>query len=88
VNGRILPVSIDHREGAPPTDEELAAIKRFVRTTQAPMLVLWLETDRGRADRIAARHTALTGSTIVPLPVVITRIVGRLASRLTSASMP
>ncbi|HVV81440.1 MAG TPA: hypothetical protein VHE35_00125 [Kofleriaceae bacterium] len=72
VNGRILPVSIDHREGAPPTDEELAAIKRFVRTTQAPMLVLWLETDRARADQIAARHVALTGASIVPLPVVIT----------------
>lgn len=71
VNGRILPVSIDHREGAPPTDEELAAIKRFVRTTQAPMLVLWLETDRHLAQQIAARHLALTGAAIVQLPVVV-----------------
>lgn len=71
VNGRILPISIDHREGAPPTDEELAAIKRFVRTTKAPMLVLWLETDHSVAQRIAERHVALTGSTIVKLPVTV-----------------
>lgn len=71
VNGRILPVSIDHREGAPPTDEELAALKRFVRTTQAPMLVLWLETDPAIAQQIAARHMALTGAPVVPLPVIV-----------------
>lgn len=71
VNGRILPISIDHREGAPPTDEELAALKRFVRTTQAPMLVLWLETDPAIAQQIAARHMALTGAPVVPLPVIV-----------------
>ena len=35
------------------------------------MLVLWLETDQSLAQQIAARHMALTGSTIVPLPVVV-----------------
>jgi len=70
-NGKVVPFSLDHREGAPPTDAELAAIKRFLRTAPTPCLVLWLETDRERAVSIASRYTAITGRTIVELPLLI-----------------
>jgi hypothetical protein len=70
VNGRILPISVDHREGAPPSDEELSAIKRFLRTTEAPMLLLWLETDHDIARRISDKHIRLTGKAAVDIPLL------------------
>lgn len=69
--GQIIPINIDHREGAPPSDEELAAVKRYLRTAEIPAVVLWLETDRGRAEALAARYRGITGDAIVELPIAI-----------------
>src|SRR3989442_4016575 len=70
--GQLVPVNIDHREGAPPNDAELAGIKRFLRTCDVPCVALWLETDRDRARTIADRYTGITGRTIVDLPLTVT----------------
>lgn len=70
--GQLVPVNVDHREGAPPTDAELAGIKRFLRTSDVPCVVLWLETDRDRARTIADRYTGITGRTIIELPLTVT----------------
>ena len=45
-NRRIIPINIDHRENAPPSDAELAALKRFLRTNagNVPSIVFWPET--------------------------------------------
>ena len=44
---KIIPINIDHRENAPPSDSELASIKRFLRTNAAgsPVILFWPETD-------------------------------------------
>lgn len=68
---KTIPINIDHREGAPPSDEELSALKRFLRTYQLPTLVLWLETDQKRATEIATRYRGITGTAIVDLPLSV-----------------
>ncbi|GLC25783.1 hypothetical protein [Roseisolibacter agri] len=72
LKGQLIPLNIDHREGAPPTDEELASIKRFLRTSQVPCVVLWLETDLRRAQEVAERYTSITGRAIIDLPLTVT----------------
>lgn len=68
---RVVPLCIDHREGAAPTDEELSAIKRLARTQKPPVLVLWLETSHERARSIAERWVSITGSAVVDIPIHI-----------------
>lgn len=69
--GRTIPINIDHREGAPPSDEEMSAIKRFLRTSPIPCTILWLETDEERSRSISDRYTSITGGTIVEIPLCI-----------------
>lgn len=71
-NTRIVPVNIDHRENNPPSDAELAAIKRFLRTNVAkvPVILFWPETDAGIAQSLADRYVGIAGNASVDLPLV------------------
>lgn len=68
---RIVPINIDHRENAPPTDSELATLKRFLRTNAAgiPAMVFWPETSDEIAKALSKRYTDIAGETSVPLPI-------------------
>lgn len=71
-NKKIIPINIDHRENAPPSDGELAAIKRFLRTNAAgvPVIIFWPETDAAVAKSISERYVGIAGEASVDLPVV------------------
>lgn len=67
---RLVPIAIEDREFAAPTDLELAQIKSFLRTqTGARSLVLWLETDDARAEAISSRFVAAAGLSPIELPL-------------------
>ena len=71
-DSRVIPLLIDHREGAPPTGAELAEIKRFLRTTDggARTVVFWPETDDAKAAQIARDYEALAGAPPVAMPLL------------------
>ena len=71
-NQKIIPINIDHRENNPPSDAELAAIKRFLRTNAAgvPVLLFWPETDQNIAESLATRYVGIAGEASVKLPVI------------------
>lgn len=71
-NRKIIPINIDHRENAPPTDVELAAIKRFLRTNagNVPSVVFWPETSVEIAETLSKRYINIAGETSIPLPLV------------------
>lgn len=60
---RIVSINVDHRENAPPSDEELATLTRFLRTNAAgvPSLVFWPETNSGTAEALASRYIDSAG---------------------------
>ncbi|QGL63888.1 hypothetical protein FEO87_11800 [Stenotrophomonas maltophilia] len=68
---RIIPINIDHRENAPPSDIELATLKRFLRTNAAgvPSIIFWPETSAQIAKDLSKRYIDIAGDTSVPLPV-------------------
>ncbi|WNG43901.1 hypothetical protein F0U60_07195 [Archangium minus] len=67
---RILPINIDNREGAPPSERELAEIKRFLRSpkTGSKAIVIWPETSQSIAQQIGKDFQQIAGATIIPLP--------------------
>ncbi len=69
---RVIPLNLDHRESAPPTPEELANIKRFVRPPSrgARAVVLWPETDPPVAEKIAEDYRQIAGALPIGLPIV------------------
>lgn len=71
-NKRIIPINIDHRENSPPSDAELSAIKRFLRTNAAgvPSLIFWPETSSAIATELATRYVNIAGDVSIPLPLV------------------
>jgi hypothetical protein len=71
-NARIIPINIDHRENAPPTDTELAAIKRFLRTNagNVPSVIFWPETNKDIADALSKRYVEIAGTTSIELPLI------------------
>ena len=70
---RAIPVNIDHRESAPPSAEELASIKRFVRepTLGNRCIVLWPETSDDIARSIARAYADVAGTPPVELPIEV-----------------
>jgi energy-coupling factor transporter ATP-binding protein EcfA2 len=70
---KIVPINIDHREGSPPTDQELAGIKRFLRMTGtgSKSLVLWPDTSRTLANEMSRAYKAIAGSLPVEIPFQI-----------------
>jgi hypothetical protein len=67
----VIPVNLDHREGAPPNDQELAAMKRFLRTNSRPCVAFWLDTDLERSVELADRYVQITGKAVVDLPLLV-----------------
>jgi hypothetical protein len=70
---RTIPVVVDHREAAPPTNEEMSVIKRFVRSTDAgsPSVVFWPETDPAIAQSMSDRFVEIAGHQPIKLPLHI-----------------
>lgn len=70
-NQKIIPVNIDHRENNPPSDAELAVVKRFLRTNAAgvPVILFWPETEPEIAKALAQRYVGIAGEASVELPV-------------------
>ena len=69
---RVVPVNIDHRESDPPSDAEMAAIKRFLRSDAgARIAVCWPETSEEIARAIAEGWERIAGSPHVPVPVAV-----------------
>ena len=70
-NKKIIPINIDHRENNPPSDAELASIKRFLRTNAAgsPVIIFWPETDEHIAKNLSERYIGIAGEASVDLPV-------------------
>ena len=70
-NTKIIPINIDHRENNPPSDAELASIKRFLRTNAAgsPVIMFWPETDISIAKSLSDRYIGIAGEASVKLPV-------------------
>ena len=68
---KIIPINIDHREGSLPTDEELAIIKRFLRSQRIVCIIFWLETSKEKAENIEKRYSEITGKPPIELPLMI-----------------
>ena len=68
---RILPINLDHREGAPPNKQELAEIKRFLRAPSpgSRCVLLWPETTLITANQIAVDFQEIAGETAIHLPL-------------------
>lgn len=68
---RILPINIDHRENAPPSDTELAELKRFLRTANLPVrvAVFWPDTSKTNVEELTARYIQITGDSPISLPL-------------------
>jgi hypothetical protein len=68
---RLLPINIDHREATPPNASELAEVKRFLRESDvgSRCAILWPQTVREQAERMAAEYEAIAGQPPVGLPV-------------------
>lgn len=72
-DARLLVINVDHREGAPPGEAEMAAIKRFLRPPSLGKraVVYWPETDLTRAKGIADAFIRIAGEAPIKLPVQI-----------------
>ena len=69
---RVIPLVIDGREGELPSDGELAAVKRFLRTEGGSRTVLlWLETSEDRAKRLGSHYEEIAGAAPIELPMTI-----------------
>jgi hypothetical protein len=72
-DSRIIPINIDHRESSPPTPQELASIKRFMRAPSLGRrsLILWPETSADTARQIGAQYQQVAGLSPIPLPLTL-----------------
>jgi len=69
---RVIPVNIDHREGASPTGVELAQLKRFLRGSQGyRTLVLWPETSRELSRQMSEAYRQVAGALPLDIPVEV-----------------
>jgi energy-coupling factor transporter ATP-binding protein EcfA2 len=70
---RVVPVTIDHREATPPSAQELAEIKRFVRDNEigARCLLLWPQVNAEQAAEMSRAYVEVAGRAPVDIPVVV-----------------
>ncbi len=70
---KIVPVNIDHREGNPPSGQELAAIKMFLRQHGSgdKALILWPDTSEALSSGMAESYAQIAGRAPVRLPFKI-----------------
>lgn len=68
---RIVPIVIDDRESAPPTEIEMAAMKRFLREPKYGnrSVILWPETSLEQATAISEAYIAIAGAAPIDLPL-------------------
>lgn len=68
-NNKIIPINIDHRENNPPSDSELSAIKRFLRTSNNQVMMFWPETTKEVAESLSDRYVGIAGNAAIKLPL-------------------
>jgi hypothetical protein len=69
---RVVPINLDHREGAPPTDVELAQVKRFLRQdVRYRALLIWPDTSKQVAESMSAAYRAIAGKLPLAIPVQV-----------------
>jgi energy-coupling factor transporter ATP-binding protein EcfA2 len=70
---RVIPINIDHREATPPTAQELADIKRFIRDPEIGRrcVLLWPQTSLEQAKAMSEAYVEVAGKAPVELPVVV-----------------
>jgi energy-coupling factor transporter ATP-binding protein EcfA2 len=70
---RVIPINIDHREAIPPTPEELAEIKRFIRDSEigSRCVLLWPQVSTEQADAMGRSYIEVAGRAPVDLPIVV-----------------
>ena len=70
---RVIPITIDHREATPPTPEELAEIKRFIRDPEigARCMTLWPQTNEEQAVEMGRAYVEVAGRAPVEIPVAV-----------------
>jgi energy-coupling factor transporter ATP-binding protein EcfA2 len=70
---RVIPINIDHREATPPTAEELAEIKRFIRDTEIGFrcMIVWPQVNELQAAEMSRAYVEVAGRAPVDLPVVV-----------------
>lgn len=71
-DSRVVPINMDHREGAPPSETELAQIKRFLRQDSGSRaLLIWPETSGGVAQRMSDDYRRIAGVLPLAIPVKV-----------------
>jgi len=72
-DSRALPINVDHRESAPPSPPELAAIKRFLRAPSlgARVILVWPEVSSEIAAEVSHDYEKVAGESAVRLPIII-----------------
>lgn len=70
---RAIPINIDHREATPPTAQELAEIKRFIRDAEIGRrcVLLWPQTSREQAEAMSRAYVEVAGRSAVDLPIEV-----------------
>ncbi len=70
---RVIPINIDHREATPPSAEELAEIKRFIRDAEvgSRCVLLWPQVSTEQAEQMSADYTTVAGKPPVTLPITV-----------------
>ncbi len=70
---RIVPVNIDHRESSPPTHEELANLKRFMRAPSrgCRAVLFWPEVNETIAREMGAAYQRIAGRSPIELPLFV-----------------
>jgi energy-coupling factor transporter ATP-binding protein EcfA2 len=68
---RVIPINIDHREANPPSAQELAETKRFIRDPEygSRSAILWPQTSTEQAEAMAEAYVEVTGRAPVDLPI-------------------
>lgn len=71
-DSRVIPINVDHREGAPPNRVELAQVKRFLRQDAGERaLLVWPDTSPDTAQDMADAYRQIAGELPLAIPVEI-----------------
>jgi hypothetical protein len=72
-DSRVIPINIDHREATPPSAQELAEVKRFIRDAGvgSRCVLFWPQISTEQARTMSADYEAVAGKPPVELPVSV-----------------
>lgn len=70
---RVIPINIDHREATPPTPEELAEVKRFIRDPEIGFrcILMWPQVSKLQAEEMSRAYVEVAGRSPIELPIVV-----------------